>query len=186
MQNRVIKHKWPLCVLVDVQNNELIRPTIENGFVVIVLLIGQFILQFLPGTDILVIEPNITVATVLYSLLTLIIFGFIIRYSTAVGTVLSENVDNIPNLDTIIQITAVIITTLWAYTTFWWIPYFQENQSLYSLLFLVIGLLLLSWLGYLLYSAREGITDIVMNEGNQVIAETRGDNESVEEEEYES
>ena len=131
---------------------EIVQATIR--VVLALLILGGLIAVFtrIPGTDRVVLDPDITVASVLVSVLTLMIFGAILNYATVVGRSLARAFSEFAEIERIVQLVALLAIIVAAYRIFWWVPYFRANPFHYDVLFLSLGLLVSGWLGYLLYT----------------------------------
>jgi ribosomal protein L40E len=113
------------------------------------------LLTAIPGTDAVVYEyvgGDITVATVLYTAVTLLIFAAIIRYASTVGATLARVFNEFPEVERMMQLVGALIVLTWAYQLFDWVPYFRDNPAQYDYVFLLLGVGFGGWLGYLLYT----------------------------------
>lgn len=130
---------------------EIIQATIRVGLALLIL--GGLIVVFtrMPGTDRVVFAPDITVASVLVSVLTLLMFGAILNYATVAGKNLASAFTEFAEIERIVQLIALLFIIVAAYRVFWWVPYFRANPFQYDVLFLSLGLVVSGWLGYLLY-----------------------------------
>jgi hypothetical protein len=137
---------------VEQLRNELTQPTIRVVLALVVLLVIRTLLVNVPGTESLILDPDITVATVLYSLLTLMIFGAILTYASAVGAALNRVFREIPDIERVVQLIGALIIIVWAYQLFGWVPYFRDNPTQYDYVFLILGVGFGGWLGYTLYT----------------------------------
>ena len=132
--------------------NDLMEPTIRLLLILAILGVIQLSLSIIPGVGLVVIQPDITVATILYSLLTLLMFGAIVNFSATAGSVLAETFPDVPDIETAVRLVFFIAITIWAYQTFWWLPYFRQHPAQYDFLFLIVGIGLVGWLAFILYS----------------------------------
>lgn len=155
---------------------ELIQPTIRVILALVVLAVIQFLVVQVPGVERTVLDPDITVATILYSVITLIMFGAIINYASATGAALASIFESFPAIERIVQLIGVLVVLIWAYQEFWWLPYFRENQTQYDYIFLILGIVFIGWLGYLLYSNVDKLSALLTG---QVIKELSEEESSV-------
>lgn len=139
---------------------ELLQPTIRLVIALVVLGVILAILTRVPGVDRVIVEPDITVATLLFSVLVLILFGAVLNYATVVGATLADTFPGFPEIERIVQLITLFAIVVVAYQVFWWVPYFRDNPGEYDLLFLVLGLGIGTWLGYLLYTNVDDISDL--------------------------
>jgi uncharacterized protein YacL len=130
---------------------ELLQPTIKLVLGLIVLLVIRGLLTWIPGTNTIVSSAGVTVATVLYSAVTLVIFGVILKYVFTAGAVLARVFEEIPEIKRVVQLVGVLIVTVWAYQLLNWLPYFRTNPAVYNSVFLIIGVGVVGWLGYIFY-----------------------------------
>ena len=137
---------------VEQLRNELTQPTIRIVLALVVLLVIRTLLVNVPGTDSVIIDPNITVATVLYSLLTVMIFGAVLTYASAVGTALDRAFQSVPDVDQVVQLIGALVVIVWAYQLFGWVPYFRDNPTQYDYVFLILSVGFGGWLGHTLYT----------------------------------
>jgi len=130
----------------------LIPSTIRVVLALGILFAVRFVVVRLPGVATILLGPDVTIATILYSVLTLAMLGAILRYASSIGTGLNQIFDGFPEVERIVQLIGGLVVLAWGYQVFWWLPYFRENQVHYDYLFLISGLGLVGWVGYLLYS----------------------------------
>lgn len=130
---------------------QLLQPTIRLILALVVLGVLMALLTRVPGTDRVIFDPDITVAIVLFSAIVLIMFGALLNYATVVGQTLSSHFPDFTEFERIVQLVALFVVIVAAHRVFWWLPYFRENPAHYDLLFLILGLTVGGWLGYLLY-----------------------------------
>lgn len=130
---------------------QLLQPTIRLILALVVLGVLMALLTRVPGTDRVIFDPDITVAIVLFSAIVLIMFGALLNYATVVGKTLSSHFPDFAEFERIVQLVALFVVIVAAHRVFWWLPYFRENPAHYDLLFLILGLTVGGWLGYLLY-----------------------------------
>jgi uncharacterized protein YacL len=131
---------------------ELVQPTVRVVLALLVLGVVQFLIVRVPGVNRVVLQPDITVATVLYSLLTVAMFGALLTYVSTVGRSLARIFDSFPAIQRLVQLVGVLVVLVWAYQVFWWLPYFRANPAQYDYVFLVLGIVFVGWLGYIAYS----------------------------------
>jgi len=146
----------------------LVPPTIRVVMSLVLLVVIRFLVVRIPGVDIVIFGPDITIATILYSGITLIMFGAILKYASSVGVGLAQLSESFPEIERIIQLIGVLVVLAWAYQVFWWLPYFRENMDHYDLVFLIAGIVFVGWLGYLAYSNVDKVSALV---SRQVIEE---------------
>jgi hypothetical protein len=103
-------------------------------------------------------QPPVTVATVSYGVITLLIFGAILSYATSVGSILADIFD-FRQIGKIVQLVALLIVIVWAYRVFFWLPYFSANPGQYDLLFLILGIGVMGWLGFVLYANVDEVSE---------------------------
>lgn len=156
---------------------ELAQPTIRFVLTLIVLGAIQFSLGILPAVDQVVVSPDITVATLLYSLITLIMFGIVFDYASTLGDVLGRAVPGVPSLERIVQLFAVLVVLVWAYGVFWWLPFFRTNPALYDLVFLALGVGVGGWLCYLVFSDLDAVSALIADRllGDETVTATPED-----------
>lgn len=142
----------------DTAKSGLLESTLRVVIALGILAALQFVIQLVPGNDIVVQSPDVTVATVVYSAITLVMFVAVMKYATSVGAVLGRTLGGTTAVERSVQLIGAVVVLVWAYNVFWWLPYFRENERQYDFAFLVVILLALGWLGYLLYTNVEEIT----------------------------
>jgi ribosomal protein S27E len=133
----------------------LTQPTIRLVLALVILFVIRTLLTAIPGTDAVVydyIGGAVTVATVLYTGVTLLIFAAIIRYASTVGATLARVFNEFPEVERMMQLVGALIVLTWAYQLFDWVPYFRDNPAQYDYVFLLLGVGFGGWLGYLLYT----------------------------------
>lgn len=140
---------------------ETIRASIRFVLAVVVLLGVRYVLVRIPGTEQSLAGGVITVATVLHGVLTVLIFGAILSYSSSIGNVLAQTMPELPEIERVCQLVGVLVVFVWAYQSFWWLPYFRTHPGQYNTLFLILGTGTVGWLGYIVYSNVDKISDIL-------------------------
>lgn len=131
---------------------ELVQPTVRIVIALALLYGLLFVLTRIPGTDRVIISPDITVATILFSTIIVVMFGAVLNYATTVGTILADIFDGFPEIERIVQLVVLFAIIIVSYRVFWWIPYFRENPGQYDLMFLILGLGVGGWLSFILYT----------------------------------
>lgn len=162
----------------------LIQPTIRVILALVILGVIQFLVVRVPGVERVMLEPDITVATVIYSVITIVMFGAVMNYASSIGSALAGMFESFPELERIVQLIGVLIILVWAYQIFWWVPYFRTNQTQYDYLFLVMGIIFIAWLGYILYSNVDKMSALLTGQVIEEIGDqgTTTDDPMVEEE----
>lgn len=136
----------------DAAKQQLLQSTIRVILALAVLVAIQFVIVRVPVVERVVVDPDITIATIVYSLLSIAMFGAVISYATSVGAALSRLFESFQAVERTVQLLGVIVVLVWAYQVFWWLPYFRQNPAQYDYAFLMLGLLFVGWLGYTLYT----------------------------------
>lgn len=149
----------------------LIQPTIRVILALVILGVIQFLVVRVPGVERVMLEPDITVATVIYSVITLVMFGAVMNYASSVGSALAGIFASFPELERIVQLIGVLVVLVWAYQIFWWVPYFRTNEAQYDYLFLVMGIIFIAWLGYILYSNVDKMSALITGQVIEEIGE---------------
>lgn len=149
----------------DIQDPEgviqpLAQPTIRVVLALAILFGLQVALSIIPGVGTVVLQPDVTVGTVLYGAITLVMFGAVFNYGDTVGDVLNQSLPNVPEIQRIVRLVTVLLITIWAYQVFWWLPYFRSNPGQYDLLFLLLGIGVTGWLAYLLYTNVDELSEL--------------------------
>lgn len=139
--------------------DSLVKPTIRLGLAIVVLFAARFILVRVPGTDFMLLEPNLSVGVLLYGIITLVIMAVLFDYASTVGGVLREESGGPKEVKRAIQLATLLLLLVWAYPTFTWLPYFDTHPGQYDLLFLVLGIVAGGWLAALLYTNVDEFTD---------------------------
>ena len=147
----------------DPLRQELVQITIKFGIVIGVLLVFRSILPRLPVTHRVVYQPMLyppaTVATVGFSIIMLLMFAAILSYATSIGSRLATFYDFGP-IERIVQLIALLVVIVWSYRIFYWVPYFGANPDHYDLLFLLLGLGVAGWLGYIVYTHVDDLSEL--------------------------
>lgn len=130
---------------------QLVQPTIRSVLALVLLFVARFVLARVPGVDIVLIGPDITIATILFSLLTIGMFYVIVDFAGTAAETLESAFETVPAVGDIVTAIGYLVVVLWASQIFWWLPVLRNNRGLYDLIFLVASLALLGWIGYRLY-----------------------------------
>lgn len=145
---------------------DLTQPTIQVVVALLILAVLRFVLTRIPGTDIVALDPDITVAVLVWTVLTLAMMGTILNYVVSVGSALSHNIGKDLALAQITHLLGALLVLVWAYASFSWVPYFRTNPQQYDILFLAFGLLCGGVLTLLLYKNVGNISQLLANELN--------------------
>lgn len=158
---------------------QLVTGTIRLIIALIVLGAIQVLLSFLPGTGQVVFDPDITVGTILFSVVTLVMFAAVLDYAVTFGDIAAKTMPQFSEMEQIVRLVGALIVVVWAYQTFWWLPYFRTHPSQYKTLFLVAGVGVGGWLGYLLYTNVDDLAEIVSRQIIDGRGEPAGTEEAV-------
>ncbi|MFC3476548.1 hypothetical protein [Halobacterium litoreum] len=142
----------------------LVKPTVRFVLALAVLFTARAVLVRVPGADRILLEPTLSVALLVYGLVTLVIMAAVFDYASTVGAVIAAELDGPSAIRRAIQLATLLLLLVWAYPTFTWLPYFDTHPGQYELVFLVTGLVAGGWLVVLLYTNLDEFADLVASE----------------------
>jgi magnesium-transporting ATPase (P-type) len=110
----------------------------------------------LPGTT-----ETVTIAGVISSVLTIVLMIAIVSFSSSFGRILHEGT-GIGVLDSVSKLVGLGISVVFAYWMFEWVineEHFSEYSYQYDIVFLIAGIVVVGWLGLIVYSNVDEIVE---------------------------
>lgn len=135
-----------------IRGEDLLKPTVKFLISVVAIILAQQIVinvEAATGTDVAIpgSTESVTVAEILFSVLTIILVGVIMNYSSSIGEILDEALTEFSGVKKFILILGGLASLLVVYQLFKWvIDYYPPIANEYDLTFLIAGLLLAGWL----------------------------------------
>lgn len=162
---------------------ELVTETIRVVLALLVLGVIQFLIGYLPGASQVVLSPEITAGTLLYAVVTLVMFAAVLNFAVSVGDLLSRRYTGFTDAEDIVRLTGLLVVIIWAFQVFWWLPYFRTHPTQYQFVFLIAAVGVGGWLAYLVYSNIDAISEamsdqLVSTEGAAAFTEQSREHES--------
>lgn len=148
---------------------KLTQPSIKLVIALVVLFVAQLIVESVGATkntmlDLPRTETQISVAQLLVSIFTIIMFISVMVYAFKVGGILAREMPEFPKIRRIIQLIGVMIVLVWAYGSFRWLvgdDHYPQYNEYYDIGFLVVGILFVFWLGLVLYLNVDNIARLI-------------------------